>query len=267
MGKFGPYLETERDGETVTASIPDSLAPADITNAIADNLIELKQRGPQSLGTHPETGLAIFLLVGPFGPYLQLGEMGEDGTKPKRVSLPKTRDPNSITMEDALAYLALPRQLGKHPVTGHVVNAGVGMYGPYVKHEKTFKSLDKTDDVLTLTMERAIELLAQAKTKAVVVPLKELGPHPEDKEPVQVFDGRYGAYVKHGKVNATLPKGSDPLALTMEEAIPLLAERAARGPAPKKSRGRSAAADTMATPKKAAKKATKKAAKKKVKDE
>ena len=267
VGKFGPYLETERDGETVTASIPDSLAPADITNAIADNLIELKQRGPQSLGTHPETGLAIFLLVGPFGPYLQLGEMGEDGTKPKRVSLPKTRDPNSITMEDALAYLSLPRQLGKHPVTGHVVNAGVGMYGPYVKHEKTFKSLDKTDDVLTLTMERAIELLAQAKTKAVVVPLKELGPHPEDKEPVQVFDGRYGAYVKHGKVNATLPKGSDPLALTMEEAIPLLAERAASGPAPKKSRGRSAAADTMATPKKAAKKATKKAAKKKVKDE
>ena len=211
------------------------------------------------MGEHPETGLPIFLLVGPYGPYLQLGEVGEDGTKPKRVSLPKTRDPNTITLTDALDYLSLPRQLGKHPVTGHVVNVGIGMYGPYVKHEKTFKSLDKTDDVLTMTMERAIELLAQAKTKAVLVPLKDLGPHPTDKEPVQIFDGRYGAYVKHGKVNATIPKGTDPLAFTLEEAIPLLAERAARGPAPKKSRGRSSAsAEPKAAPKKAAKKATKK---------
>ena len=154
-----------------------------------------------------------------------------------------------------------------------MVTAGLGMYGPYVKHEKTYKSLDKTDDILTVTMERAIELLAQAKTKAVVVPLKELGPHPDDKEPVQIFDGRYGAYVKHGKVNATLPKGTDPQAFTIEEALPLLAERAARGPAPKKGRGRgrtsSAAADTTDAPvkKKAAKKATKKAAKKKKPDE
>lgn len=274
VGKFGPYLETEKNGETVTASLPDSLAPADITNAIADHLIEMKQRGPQSLGEHPETGMPIFLLVGPFGPYLQLGEKGEGDAKPKRVSLPKTRDPNSITLRDALDYLSLPRQLGKHPVTGHVVNAGIGMYGPYVKHEKTFKSLEKTDDVLTVTMDRAIELLAQAKGKAVIVPLKDLGAHPEDQQPVQVFDGRYGAYVKHGKVNATLPKGSDPLAFTLAEALPLLAERAARGPAPKKSRGRrsaapskTAAADT-GEPKKvvkkaAAKKATKKAAKKK----
>ena len=270
VGKFGPYLETEKNGETVTASIPDSLAPADITNEIVDNLIELKQRGPQSLGTHPETGLPIYLLVGPYGPYLQLGEKTDDGTKPKRVSLPKTRDPKTITLDDALAYLTLPRQLGKHPVTGHVVNAGLGMYGPYVKHEKTFKSLDKTDDVLTITMERAIELLAQAKTKAVLVPLKELGPHPEDKEPVQIFDGRYGAYVKHGKINATIPKGTDPLAFTMEEAIPLLVERAARGPAPKKGRGRgrtSAAAETTTAVKKTTKKAAKKATKKKVKSE
>nr|WP_010585964.1 type I DNA topoisomerase [Schlesneria paludicola] len=270
VGKFGPYLESEKNGETITASIPDSLAPADITNAMVDNLIELKQRGPQSLGEHPETGLPIFLLVGPFGPYLQLGEKGEDGTKPKRVSLPKTRDPNTITLDDALSYLALPRQLGKHPTTDHVVNAGIGMYGPYVKHEKTFKSLEKTDDVLTITMERAIELLAQAKVKAVVVPIKELGPHPEDKEPVQIFDGRYGAYVKHGKVNATLPKGTDPQAFTLEEALPLLAERAARGPAPKKSRGRATKAastkvaaepkEKKAVKKKAAKKATKKKA-------
>lgn len=273
VGKFGPYVEIEKNGETVTASLPDSLAPADVTNAIVDNLIELKQRGPQSLGVHPETGLPIYLLVGPFGPYLQLGEKGEDGAKPKRVSLPKNRDPNSITLSEALAYLSLPRQLGKHPTTGHVVNAGIGMYGPYVKHEKTFKSLDKTDDILTVTMERAIELLAQAKVKAVVVPLKELGLHPDDKEPVQVFDGRYGAYVKHGKINATLPKGSDPLAFTLAEALPLLADRVARGPAPKKSRGRSssaaarkkapAAETTTPAAKKTTKKVTKKTTKKK----
>jgi DNA topoisomerase-1 len=255
VGKFGPYLETERDGQPVTASIPSDMAPADVTNEVAEKLIEMKQRGPQSLGIHPETGLPIFLLVGPFGPYLQLGEKQDDGTKPKRVSIPKGRDPQSLTLEEALAYLSLPRQLGVHPETGHVVNAGIGMYGPYVKHEKVFASLGKTDDVLTVDLARALELIAQKKTKAPVLPLKELGKHPDDNEPVAVYEGRYGPYIKHGKVNATIPKERDPLQVTLEEALPLLAERAARGPATKKGRGRTTRAAAATAP---AKKAVKK---------
>ena len=261
VGKFGPYLETERDGQQVTASLPADMAPADVTNEIAEKLIELKQRGPQSLGTDPDTGLSIFLLVGPFGPYLQLGEVGEDGTKPKRVSIPKTRSPETITFDDALAYIRLPRQLGTHPESGHVVTAGVGMYGPYVKHEKVFASLGKLDDVLTVELPRALELIAAKKTKGPVLPLKDLGKHPEDNEPVGVYEGRYGSYVKHGKVNATIPKDRDPLQFTLEEALPLLAERAARGPATKRGRGRgtkAAAAPVKKVAKKAAKKATKK---------
>lgn len=270
VGKFGPYLETERDGQPVTASIPADMAPADITNEIAEKLIELKQRGPQSLGTHPETGLPIFLMVGPFGPYLQLGEVVEDGPKPKRVSIPKGRDPQTLTFEEAMAYIGLPRQLGVHPETGHVVNAGIGMYGPYVKHEKIFASLGKTDDVLTVELPRALELIAAKKTKAPVLPLKELGKHPDDDEPVAIYEGRYGSYIKHGKVNATIPKERDPLQVTLEEALPLLAERAARGPATKRGRGRgtkAAAAPAAAAKKAVKKKAAKKASKKKVAEE
>lgn len=271
VGKFGPYLETERDGQPVTASIPADMAPADITNEVAEKLIELKQRGPQSLGTHPETGLPIFMMVGPFGPYLQLGEVVEDGPKPKRVSIPKGRDPQTLTFDEAMAYIGLPRQLGVHPETGHVVNAGIGMYGPYVKHEKIFASLGKTDDVLTVDLPRALELIAAKKTKAPVLPLKELGKHPDDDEPVAIYEGRYGSYIKHGKVNATIPKERDPLQVTLEEALPLLAERAARGPATKRGRGRGTKAATAAAPaaaKKAVKKkAAKKASKKKVAEE
>lgn len=267
VGKFGPYLETERDGQPVTASIPADMAPGDVTNEVAEKLIELKQRGPQSLGTDPESGLPIYVKVGPFGPYMQLGELSEDGTKPKRVSIPKGCDPQTLTLETALAYLSLPRHLGNHPETGHVVNAGVGRFGPYVKHEKVFASLGKTDDVLTVDLPRALELIAAKKTKAPVLPLKDLGLHPEDNEPVGIYEGRYGAYVKHGKVNATIPKDKDPLQFTLEEAIPLLAERAARGPATKRGRGRTAKAAPPPTKKapvkKAAKKTTRKAAKKK----
>jgi DNA topoisomerase-1 len=266
VGKYGPYLETERDGEPVTASIPPDMAPGDVTNEVAEKLIELKRRGPESLGAHPETGESIYLLVGPFGPYLQLGEVVEGGPKPKRVSIPKGRDPQTVKFEEAMAYLNLPRQLGVHPETGHVVNAGIGMYGPYVKHEKVFASLGKTDDVLTVDLQRALELIAAKKTKAPVLPLKELGKHPDDDEPVAVYEGRYGAYIKHGKVNATIPKDKDPLQVTLEEALPLLAERAAKGPATKRGRGRGTKAAPGAAKKvvkKTTKKTTKKTAKKK----
>jgi DNA topoisomerase-1 len=254
VGRYGPFLETERDGQTVTASIPADIAPSDVSNELAEQLILQKQTGPQSLGVDPESQLQIFLLNGPFGPYLQVGEVREGEAKPRRVSIPKTRDLTTLNLDDCLSYLALPRTLGSHPETGKVVKAGIGMYGPYVLHEKTYKSLGKEDDVLSIEMPRAVELLSQAKKKVEIVPLKDLGKHPADDQPVGVFEGRYGAYVKHGKVNATIPKDKDPTQMTLEEAIPLLEERAAKGGGKGKASRRKTvgvkAASSSAAPKK-----------------
>ena len=235
VGKFGAYLEAQRNGETVKASLPADITPADVTNELAEDLIQKKLQGPQSLGVDPDSGQPVYLRRGPFGDYIQLGEQTDEG-KPKRVSVPKNRDPQTLTLDEALNYLHLPRTVGHHPQTGHVIKAGIGMYGPYVHHEKTYKSLDKTDDVLTVDLPRAIELLSQAKVKPVITPLKELGKHPDDDAPVGIFEGRYGHYVKHGKLNATIPKDRDWQSLTLEDAVALLAERAAKGPAKKRRR-------------------------------
>jgi len=266
VGKFGPYFEAQHDGVPVTASIPDDVAPGDLTDEMATKLIELKQRGPQSLGIDPDSGLPIYLLVGPFGPYMQLGEVKEGEAKPRRVSVPKNKDPSLLQLDEALSYLSLPRTVGLHPQTGHVVKAGIGKFGPYVLHEKVYKSLGKEDDILTIGLDRSVELLSQARAKASATPLRELGPHPKDKEPVNIFEGKYGPYVKHGKVNATIPKDKDPTQITIEEAVDWLAEREAKGGGKTRRGGRTttaAAAKKTTAPKKAApKKATKKAAKK-----
>jgi DNA topoisomerase-1 len=275
IGKFGPYLVKEQNGESLTASLPDDLTPADITNEIADNLLALKKQGPKALGMDPEQGLPVYSMIGPFGPYVQLGDAGEDGKKPKRMTVPKNIDPQQITLEQALDLLSLPRTLGVHPETGKPVKASIGRFGPYVVHEgpaKVYKSVPKDKDVLKVDLAMALELLAQARTRRGATPIKELGAHPEDGQPVQVFDGKYGPYVKHGKVNATIPKEIAVEAVTLEQALPLLAERAERGggrparkarraspkPAPAPKAAAKKAAPKKAAPKKAAKKAPKK---------
>jgi DNA topoisomerase-1 len=251
VGRFGPYLEKVINGETFTAGLPDDIAPADLTDEMADKLIEQKKAGPKSLGAND--GQPIFVLVGPFGPYVQLGEVVPDGEKPKRVSLPKGIAPEQVTLELALKLLSLPRTLGPHPETTKTVIAGIGRFGPYVLHDKTYKSLRKDQDVLTIGLDEAVELLKQARVKSGATPLRTLGEHPDDKEPVAVFDGRYGPYVKHGKINATLPKDTPPDQVTLEQALVLLAERAARGPATRgRRRGRTAAAPKSAAKKKSA---------------
>jgi len=164
---------------------------------------------------------------------VQLGEQEEDDEKPRRASLPKGMAGGDVTLDLALRLLSLPRDLGPHPEDGEPVRAGIGRYGPYVVHDGEFRSLEKTDDVYTVGLERALELLGQPKggrRRTAAKTLRELGPHPEDGEPVQLLDGRYGPYVKHGKLNASLPKNVSPDALTMEQALDLLAARAARGP-------------------------------------
>jgi DNA topoisomerase-1 len=251
------------------------MTPADITNEKADELFALKKRGPLSVGSDPETGLPVYSMIGPFGPYVQLGDKGEDDKKkPKRVSIPKQIDPAQITLAQALDLLSLPRTLGNHPETGKPVKAAIGRFGPYVVHEKVFKSLPKDQDVLKIDLPTAVELLKQARTRQGATPIKELGVHPEDGQPIQVFEGKYGPYVKHGKINATIPKETPVEEVTLPLALRLIEERAARGGgssrrgsrrAAPKSAARKKAAPKDAAPKKpAAKKpAPKKAAKKK----
>ncbi len=184
---------------------------------------------PVSLGTDPVSGKEILLLNGPYGPYLQLGQSGEDPKKkPKRVSIPKEIPPASVNHDLALKLINLPREIGLHPQTGKNISAGIGRFGPYLHHEGTFKSIPRSDSLFDIDLARAVELLAQAKAKAAA--LRELGAHPEDGRTVAVYSGRYGPYVQHGKTSATLPKAVEADSLTLEQALALLAAKAARTP-------------------------------------
>lgn len=189
------------------------------------------------LGTDPETGLPITLRSGRFGPYLQLGE-AEDGEKPKRASIPKGMEPADVDFEMALKLLSLPRPVGDHPETGKPIVAGFGRYGPFIECAGSYANLDNAEEVFTVGLNRAVTLLAEKKSsgRRGAQVLKELGDHPELGGPVQVLSGRYGPYVKHGKVNATLPKDQVPEETTMERAVELIAERAAKGGAKKTRR-------------------------------
>lgn len=194
-----------------------------------------------SLGEHPETGSVIYLKDGRFGPYLEMSVEGED--KPRRGSIPKGWALADIDLAKAVQLIDLPRNVGLHPEDGDVIEAGIGRYGPFVRHGKTYANLQSVEDVFEIGLNRAVDLIADKKANprgrggAAAAPLKELGAHPDDGEPVNVMNGRYGPYVKHGKINATLPRGSDPQALTMDEAVALIAEKAAKSgkkPAAKK---------------------------------
>ncbi|WP_366555579.1 type I DNA topoisomerase [Aquibaculum sediminis] len=185
---------------------------------------------PRKLGLDPESGLEVTLRKGPYGLYVQLGEAAAKGEKPKRSSLPKTLPPDQVDLERALALLSLPRTLGQHE--GEEVTAGIGRFGPYVRKGKTYKSIPADEDVLTIGLNRAVDLLAQ-KVERGGGALKTLGTHPDGGE-ITVHSGRYGPYVKHGKINATLPKDSDPQAITLDEALPLIAAKAAKAPAGKR---------------------------------
>lgn len=270
VGRYGPYFEKTQGEEKLTASIPDSIAPGEITNAVADRLIEEKQRGPQAIGMHPEEGLPIYQMRGPFGPYLQLGEVTEETPKPKRCSIPNCFDPLSIDLPTAMALLALPRRIGKHPLTEKVVNAGIGRFGPYVTHDKVFGSFDKkthtyeyngeTYNVLNITMDAAVEMLRNTKKRAAPTPLRELGNHPEDNSPIQIFEGKFGPYIKHTTTNATIPKDTDISTVTLEQAVQWIADKISKGGGKPGKKG----AFTKKVAKKAAG-ATKKAPKKKKK--
>ena len=187
----------------------------------------------KELGDDPVSGLPVLLLRGPFGYYVQLGEV-EVGAKvkPKRISWPKELPPEDADLAAATKLLQLPKDLGLHPESGKKVIVNIGRFGPYIGHDGKFKSIPRTDSVFTIQLERAVELLAEARTSNTV--LRELGAHPDDQKPVEVCNGRYGPYVRHGKVNATLSKDISPEEVTLPEALTFLAQRVAKGPPLKK---------------------------------
>jgi DNA topoisomerase-1 len=236
VGRFGPYVEGVFGDERRTASLPEDTAPADLTKATLEQLLEAASGGDTVVGTYAENGQPMLLRSGRFGPYLQLGA-DDQSDKPKRISLPKGVAPADVTAELAQGLLSLPRTVGVHPETGETIEAHIGRYGPYVRHERTFASLGDDDDVLAVTLPRALELLA-AKKNNRQAPLRVLGAHPETGEPVDVRDGRYGPYVKHGKTNASLRKDQSPDTIDLDEALALLAAReAAKGTGSNRGRG------------------------------
>jgi DNA topoisomerase-1 len=206
----------------------------------------------------------VTLQDGRFGPYVQLGK-SENGEKPARSSLPKGAQPDGVDLELALKLLSLPREVGRHPETGQPIVAGLGRYGPFVQHERTFANLESFEDVFTIGLNRAVALIAEKQNRgagrrgAGQAALRDLGPHPEGGGSVQVFAGRYGPYVKFGKINATLPKTTAPETVSLEEAVALIDAKARNG---KGRAARKPARNAKATATKAKKPAKKAAARK-----
>jgi DNA topoisomerase I len=226
VGRYGPYVEGNIDGETKTASLPDDTAPADLGRDDLERFLREGNAGDHVLGSDEATGEPMLLKRGPYGPYLQLGE-GTGSERPKRVSLPPGVAPDAVDAELAQRLLALPRLLGEHPERGEKVEAGIGRFGPFVRVGTTFASIPKGEDLLEITLERALELIAKKRGRNE--PRRVLGEHPETGEPVELRDGKYGPYVSHAKVNASLRDEHDPDTIELETALALLAEREAAG--------------------------------------
>lgn len=244
LGKFGAFIgcsnypECRYTRQLAVGSEERDAGPEDTELAA----------GPKLLGQDPETGLDVTLRKGPYGYYVQLGEAQpkEKGKKappkPKRASLTKAMAPAEVDLDPALKLLSLPREIGAHPETGEAIAAGIGRFGPYLKHGGSYVSLGPDDDVLSIGLNRAVSLLAEAKSGTA----RELGNHPADGKPVTVRKGRYGPYVKHGGTNATLPRGVEMDAITLDEAVKLLEVKAAKGNGGK---GRKGGGRTKSAPK------------------
>jgi DNA topoisomerase-1 len=223
-------LKTSRFGAFIGCS---NYPECRYTRAIAapDGDDKAAESGDRELGTDPETGAVVWLKSGRFGPYVEMA----NGEKPKRASLPKAWPPAAVDLEKALRLLRLPREVGAHPEDGKPILAGIGRYGPYVQHDGAYANVESVDEVFDIGLNRAVAVLAEKRAggsrpgRSAPAALKELGAHPADGAPVRVLSGRYGPYIKHNGTNANVPRGADPAAMTLEQAVALLAERAAKG--------------------------------------
>jgi DNA topoisomerase I len=265
VGRYGPFIE---QGER-RASVPDQMPPDELKVVDAIELLDKAEMGEEPIGECPETGAPIYVKVGRFGPYVQRDAVDED-EKPHNASLLKGMEPEDVDLATALKLLSLPRELGNHSENGNPIVAHNGRYGPYVKCDTETRSLPEDVSPLDVTLQQAIELLAQPKARrgrgaaAKKEPLKVFEASPVTGNPIQLLEGRYGPYVTDGTTNASIPKTISQEEVTFERALDLLAERAAKGPSKRKKAAKKKATKKKATKKKAAKKkTTKKAAKKK----
>ncbi len=258
LGKFGSFVGCTNYPECKYTR--QMTVGADGENAIPAEGIEL--------GVDPETGDKVTRRIGRFGPYLQLGETPENKKeKAKRASIPRGFDAAEIDLETALKFLSLPREVGIHPETQTPINANFGRFGPYILHDGTYANLENAEEVFSIGINRAVDMLAAKRAKGPsgrgrAAALKNLGAHPDGTGNVEVFEGKYGAYVKHGKVNATMPKDKTPETVTLDEAIALIAEKSGKKPPKKAARKVAAKAPCKGHVVKAAKKVAKKPAKK-----
>lgn len=261
VGRYGPYVDGEVDGQTLTASLPADAAAADLTREDLERFLREGNMGDVEVARDAVSGETILLKRGPFGPYLQLGA-GEGDKKPKRVSLPPGVAPHDVDAALAIDLMALPKRLGEHPETGEPIEVGIGRFGPYVRQQRVYASIPKDVSLLEVTLPQALELIAKKAGRAG--PLRTLGEDPATGEVVEIRDGRYGPYAKRGKVNASLPKEVSPDEITLEHAVELLNARAAAAPGKGGRRAAPARGKKASTKKTPAKKAaTKKAPAKK----
>lgn len=241
VGKYGPYIRRGEGGGDNVATVPDEMAPDELTLAVAVDLLQSKAGEKPPIATDPVTGRPITLQRGRYGEYFELGQTEEEiesKTKPRRVSLPRGLATADVTPEIAQQLIQLPRDLGTHPDDGEEISTNIGRYGPYLRHGKEYRNVGTWQKACELTREEALEILKEPKKTgrrfgAKKTVLKELGELPGAAGPVKVLDGRYGPYVTDGETNATLPKGSDPTAVTVEQAQELLE---AKRKAPKRKR-------------------------------
>ena len=234
VGRYGPYLQRGED----RASIPDDLAPDELTIERAEEILAAPSND-RVLGTDPESGLEVQLKAGRFGPYVQMGEVVDGGEKPRTASLFSSMDPATLTFEQALELLRIPRPVGTDPDTGEEVVAHNGRFGPYLKRGSDTRSLGSEEQLLTVTLDEARALFAQPKQRrgrTAAPPLRELGTDPSTNLPVVLKEGRFGPYVTDGTTNASLRKGDTVEAIDMNRASELLAERRAAGPSTRKKK-------------------------------
>ena len=234
VGRYGPYLQRGED----RASIPDDMAPDELTIERAEEILAAPSND-RVLGTDPESGLDIPVKAGRFGPYVQVGEVAEGGEKPRTASLFSSMEPATLTLEQALELLRIPRTVGTDPDTGEEIVAHNGRFGPYLKRGSDTRSLTSEEQLLSVTLDEARALFAQPKQRrgrAAAAPLRELGTDPTTNLPVVVKEGRFGPYVTDGTTNASLRKGDAVESIEMERASELLAERRAAGPSTRKKK-------------------------------
>ena len=239
VGRYGPYVQRTLPGDPPVeerASLPEDLAPDELT---VDRAVELLEAGSsdRELGVDPASGLAVVVKAGRYGPYVQLGSSEDmaDG-KPRTASLFRTMDPGTVTLEQALQLLTLPRVVGVDPADGEEIIATNGRYGPYLKKGSDSRSLESEDQLFTVSLDQALTIFAQPKTRrgrgTAAAPLRELGSDPSTGAPILLKEGRFGPYVTDGTTNASLRKGDTVDGLTPERAAELLADRRAAPPRP-----------------------------------